>query len=160
MVTDNFIWADVAEEIGRYESFTPDMKFTELEWMSFSASLRNYIRAHRIVHKANLESVAELIIPKMNSDAEPLMDTNVTRRSQSSSKAEQRPVESGKEEIGSSLQRIASSMLSVEVASGSINMPEVIHTNFMEVGDRTSPGDFEVIMEEVGDRSVPGDFQI
>ena len=136
------------------------MKFTELEWMSFSASLRNYIRAHRIVHKANLESVAELIIPKMNSDAEPLMDTNVTRRSQSSSKVEQRPVESGSEEIGSSLQRIASSMLSVEVASGSINMPEVIHTNFMEVGDRTSPGDFEDIMEEVGGRSVPGDFQI
>ena len=51
-------------------------------------------------------------------------------------------------------------MLSVEVASGSINMPEVIHTNFMEVGDRTSPGDFEDIMEEVGGRSVPGDFQI
>ena len=98
--------------------------------------------AKRILNKASSESGPEFIIPKMNSDAEPLMDTNVTRRSQSSSKVEQRPVESGSEEIGSSLQRIASSMLSVEVASGSINMPEGIHTNFVEVGDRTSPGDF------------------
>ena len=108
--TDNFIWADVQEEIGRFENFTPDMKFTEQEWTSFSAPLQSYIRACRILHKVNLETVAEVILPKMDSDAEPLMDTNVTRRSQSSSKAEQRPVESGEEEDDSSLQRIASGM--------------------------------------------------
>ena len=50
-------------------------------------------------------------------------------------------MESGKEEIGSSLQRIASGMLRVESASG--NMQEVIHTNFKEVRDRSVPGDFE-----------------
>ena len=103
--------------------------------------------AKRILNKASSESGPEFIIPKMNSDAEPLMDTNVTRRSQSSSKAEQRPVESGKEEIGSSLQRIASGMLKVE--SASVSMQEVIHTGFKEVGDRTVPGDFEDLMEMV-----------
>ena len=77
------------------------------------------------------------------------MDTNVTRRSHSSSKAEQRPVESGIEEIGSSLQRIASGMLSVEVASGNINTQGVIHTNFEEGRDDMVPGDFEDLMEMV-----------
>ena len=130
--TDNFIWADVQEEIGRFENFTPDMKFTEQEWTSFSAPLQSYIRACRILHKFSLETVAEFILPKMDSAAEPLLDTNVTRKSQSSSKAEQRPVESGKEEIGSSLQRIASGMLRVESASG--NMQEVFIRTSKKLG--------------------------
>ena len=53
---DNFIWAEVLEEMGRFENFSPGMKFTEQEWRSFSLPLRDYIRANRILHKANYES--------------------------------------------------------------------------------------------------------
>ena len=87
--------------------------------------------AIRILNKASSESGPEFILPKMDSDAKPLMDTNVTRKEVTIIlEGRAKTVESGNEEIGSSMQRIASNLLSVEVASGTINKGEATTTEF------------------------------
>ena len=93
------------------------------------------------MHKASSETNSESIIPKVDMDAKSMLDTNVTRRSHSSSKMEQESVEPGNEEFGSSLQRIGSNL--------SRNEGETIETNFDEAKHDTVPGDFEDLMEMV-----------
>ena len=103
--TDDFIWADVLEEIGRFDNFSLGMMFTQKEWNSFSRPLQEYIRAKRLIHKATLETVPDFILSKVDLEAKSMLDTNVTIRPRSSSKMEQQSVESGNEEIGSSMQK-------------------------------------------------------
>ena len=86
--------------------------------------------AKRLLNKVSSESAPEFILPKMDSEAKSLLHTNVTPRSQSSSRTEQQSVESGKEEIGSSMQKTVSNLLSVEVVSGNINKGEATTTEF------------------------------
>ena len=78
---DNFIWEDVLEEIGRFENFDVDMTFSLLERSSFSQHLRAYIMARRILSKVSNESNPGLTLHKVNLDATPIGDVNVTRRS-------------------------------------------------------------------------------
>ena len=85
--TDDFVWEDVLEEIGRFENFNVYMIFTTKIVLILSAS--SYIIVKRLLNKASSESGPEFILPKTDLDADPLMDTNVTR-SQSSSKSEQK----------------------------------------------------------------------
>ena len=68
-------------------------------------------------------------------------------------------MESGNEELASSMQKIASKLLSVEVASGSINKQEAIQSNFEETRDDTGPGDFEDLrnFQEARDDTGPSD---
>ena len=40
--TNNFVWEDVLEEIGRLEKFDIAMGFTHDEWFSLSKPLRDY----------------------------------------------------------------------------------------------------------------------
>ena len=49
--------------------------------------------------------------PSLDMDAKRSSDVNVTVRSRSSNRVEQETVESGKEDIGSSMQRIASNLM-------------------------------------------------
>ena len=65
--TDDFVWEDVLEEIGRFESFNVDMTFTR-KMGSHSLSLY-YIIVKRILNKASSESGPEFIFPKLDSDA-------------------------------------------------------------------------------------------
>ena len=87
---DNFIWEDVLEEIGRFENFDVDMTFSLSEWSIFNQHLRAYITAKRILSKVSNESNPGLTLHKVNLDAPPIGDVNVTRRSNSSSRMEQK----------------------------------------------------------------------
>ena len=109
--TDHFVWEDVLEEIGRFENFDIAMKFTGEEWYSFSKPLRDYILAKRLLYKIPIETNPESKVPDLDPDAKRSSDVNVTVRSRSSNRVEQETVESGNEEIGSSMQRIVSSLL-------------------------------------------------
>ena len=54
--TDDFVWEDVLEEIGRFENFDLAMRFTQGEWMSFSKPLRDYIKAKRLLDLIPIET--------------------------------------------------------------------------------------------------------
>ena len=151
--TDEFIWKDVLEEIGRFKNFDHTMKFTIEDWDSFSRSLRRYIIAKRLLDRTSIETNPEFKVddldyekdcrPDLNMDAKRSSDVHVTVRSRSSNRVEQQTVETSNEEIGSSLQRIASGMLTVEVQGGSISKQEASHTNKLPgAGNECEPGDF------------------
>ena len=139
--TDNFVWADVQEEMGRFEDFSVDMIFTRDDWNSFSQPLRDYIRATRLMHKASKESSSVLILPRDDMDAKPWED-NVTRRSRSYPKVEQTSVESGYEETGSFMQRIASNLMQANDKDRAVNKEEVT-TSELPVDDKDRSVDFE-----------------
>ena len=48
--TDDFVWADVQEEMGRFEIFSVNMLFTRDDWNTFSQPPRDYIRVTRLIH--------------------------------------------------------------------------------------------------------------
>ena len=78
----------------------------------------------------------------MDMDAKPSSDVNVTVRSRSPNKVEQITVVSGNEEIGSSMQRIASNLMQASDSDRSCNK-EVVTTSELPVDDSDRPGDFE-----------------
>jgi hypothetical protein len=83
--------------------------------------------------------------PDLDMDAKRSSDVHVTVRSRSSNRVKQQTVETSNEEIGSSMQRIASGMLTVEVQGGSINKQEAIHTNKLPGAlNDTVPGDLQI----------------
>ena len=106
MEMGDFVWEDVSEEIGRFENFSLDMQFTTTEWRSFSKSLRNYITAKRLLSKVASNIVQMTNSPILDSEAKSIVDGNVIVRPYSLSGTEQQSVESGNEDIGSSMQRI------------------------------------------------------
>ena len=124
--TENFVWEDVLEEITRFENFDLAMKFTTDEWSSFSGSLRSYIMAKRLLFQIPIETNPSSKTddhdcvkdrpPALDMDAKQSSDVNVTVRSRSSNRVEQETVESGNEDISSSMQRIGSSLLHVVAA--------------------------------------------
>ena len=104
--------------------------------------------AKRILSKVSNESNPGLTLHKVNLDATPVGDVNVTRRSNSSSRMEQQPVESGNEEIGSSMQRIASNLM--QTGNQFLQSKESEEANTTEshgVQQITAPGYFENLME-------------
>ena len=119
--TNNFVWEDVLEEIGRFENFDLAMRFTQDEWISFSKPLRDYIKAKRLLDlvpiETNPSSNAGDRVPGrptgVDMEAKQSSDGNVTVRPRTSNRVEQETVESGNEDIGSSMQRIGSSLLHV-----------------------------------------------
>ena len=131
----DFVWEDVSEEIGRFENFSVDMEFTTTEWRNLSKSLRNYITANRILSKVTSNIVPMSNSPNLDTEAKSSEDGNVIVRPYSLSGTEQQSVESGNEEIGSSMQRIASDLLS--------NKEEAIETEFEVTLDDTALRDFE-----------------
>ena len=74
-------------------------------------------------------------------------DVNVTRRSNSSSRMEQQPVELGNEEIGSSMQRIASNLMQTGNQFLQSKESEANTTESHGVQQNTAPRDFENLME-------------
>ena len=125
--TENFVWEDVLEEITRFENFDLAMKFTTDEWASFSGSLRSYILAKRLLSKITIETNPSSKTdrpPALDLEAKQSSDVNVTVRSRSSNRVEQETVESGNEDISSSMQRIGSSLLHVVVAGDHSNKLE------------------------------------
>ena len=153
----DFVWEDVSEEIGRFENFNVNMEFTTSEWRSLSKSLRNYITANRILSKVTSNIVPMSNSPNLDTEAKSSEDGNVIVRPYSLSGTEQQSVESGNEEIGSSMQRIASNlMLGSDIGQTSIR--EEVTTNKSagaqsDIGQlsntETVPGDFEDLMEMV-----------
>ena len=78
-------------------------------------------------------------------DAKQSSDVHVTVRSRSSNRVEQQTVEICNEDTGSSMQRIASGMLTEEVQGGSIYKQEAIHTNKLPGAlNDTVPGDLQI----------------
>ena len=122
--TDQFVCEDGLEEIGRFENFDIAMKFTGEEWYSFSKPLRDYILAKRLLYKISIETNPESKVPDLDPDAKRSSDVNVTVRPRAFNRVEQETVESGNEDIGSSMQRIGSDLLHVVAASDHSNKLE------------------------------------
>jgi hypothetical protein len=68
--------------------------------------------------------------PGLDMDAKQSSDVNVTVRSRSSNRVEQETVESGNEDISSSMQRIGSNLLHVVAVSDHSNKREATTTGF------------------------------
>ena len=144
----NFVWEDVLGEMGRFDNFDVDMPFTRPEWRSFSKSLQNYITAKRLLSRASNRIDSDIIVPNYDLNAKSIVDGNVTIRPPSMSRTEQTLVESGNEEIGSSMQRIASNLMLVDDSDRPGKEKEVT-TSKVPVDDLDRPGDFEDLMEMV-----------
>ena len=156
MEMDDFIWEDVSEEIGRFENFSLDMQFTTTELRSFSKSLRNYITAKRLLSKVASNIVPMSNSPILDTEAKSIEDGNVIVRPYSLSGTEQQSVESGNEEIGSSMQRIASNLMQQDIGQLSIREEATMNKSpgaQSDIGQLsntdTVPGDFEDLMEMV-----------
>jgi hypothetical protein len=155
----DFVWEDVLEEISRFENFEIAMKFTNKEWDSFSVSLRNYISARRLLNRLPMETNPESKIddpframdhrPGLDSDVNKNSDVNVTVQSRSSNKVEHETVESSKQDMGSSMQRIGSNLLHVSAVCDHSYRIEAITNNLPGALVDTEPGDFEDLMEMV-----------
>ena len=155
--TENFVWEDVLEEISRFENFDLAMKFTTDEWASFSGSLRSYILAKRLLFRIPIEtnpsSNAGDRVPgcptSVDMEAKRSSDVNVTVRPRTSNRVEQETVESGNEDIGSSMQRIGSNLLHVAAVRDHSDELEPTTNNLPGDAYDTSPGDFEDLMKMV-----------
>ena len=135
--TDDFVWGDALEEICRFENFSVDMAFKSCS--HFSQSLVIFM-AKRLLDKVSLETNPESkqdnpdsvkdCRPSLDMDAKRSSDVNVTVRSRASNRVEQETVESGNEDIGSSMQRIGSILLHVVAAGDHSNKKEATTTRF------------------------------
>ena len=146
--TLEFVWEGILEEMGRYENFDVDMKFTRQEWMSLSQPLQGFILAQRLLNIPQATKNPGSEVSNLDMDAKRSSDVNVTVRSRS--------VESGNEEIGSSMQRIASNLMQDNNPDSRMDCPSnVRQAETLEDPDnnpdsrKDCPGDFEDLMEMV-----------